>query len=401
MEIICPPEKCTGCYACANVCPVSCIAMQKDDLGAIHPVIDQNRCIDCKLCQKTCPTNRHFVFNQPLECFAAWRTNDNKRKFSASGGIGALMAEYVISKGGIVFGTKYNDRLIPVTTEARTLEEIEYFKGSKYVLSVVGNAFKEIKRALQENRLVLYIATPCQIAGLKGFLKKDYDNLMAIDLICHGVCPTSYFEDEINYIKKIHNIPTVTNVSFRGNGKDQGKYLYFHLNLFNKNKIVYNKVANWEYYFSGFLKGITLRNNCYICPYARPERISDITIGDFIGLGIDIPFPGPAHNNTAVIVNNEKGSSFLMNIQAAHLTELNLVKRDYAEAVKYGPSLKAPFPKHPLTDRFQKLYIQMGFVKAIRSVLRASVLKLKIEKILIKAPLKAFRIVTDKLMRWH
>ena len=392
MESICPEDKCTGCFACVNACPKQCISMQEDNLGALHPVIDQTKCIDCGMCVKTCPVNREIDFKSPLKCYAAWRTDGKARLDSASGGIGALFSEFVVGKGGAVFGTAYDSDMIPRGVCVETREGLEVLKGSKYVQSIVGDIYRDIRNKLNRGRQVIYISTPCQIAGLYGFLKKDYDNLLTVDLICHGVAPTSYFLSELDYIKNKKGIKRITNVTFRSNRKKSN----YVLRIFNGKDCVYQKTAYQEYYFSGFLKGITLRENCYACRYARPERISDITIGDFIGIGKDVQFNGPV-NVSAVIVNTEKGNRFVEDIYESNNNQVVFEERQYSDAVKYGPSLRAPFPRHKLSTKFIAEYPKHGFAIAIRKTLRAEKTKdfwkNTFQKYCIRAPKKLIRII--------
>lgn len=378
MEQICPSEKCTGCFACENVCPKQCISLKHNLYGELHPVINQDLCINCHLCEKTCPNNRTLDFETPTDCYAAWRTNKELRTESASGGIGAIFGEYMIKSNGVVFGTKYDTDITPVTAIAHTIDELEPFKGSKYVQAIVGRTFSEIRKALELGKNVVYIATPCQIAGLKSFLKKDYENLISVDLICHGVCPTSYFKEEINYLKEIYNIKQISNVTFRGNGKKFNHRLNFFLTIFDGKKVMYNRFSNRQYYFHGFLSGITLRENCYNCQYARPERISDITIGDFLGLGNDIPFHGPRKNTSLVLINTSKGKQFWDNV-CRTTEDLSFTIRPFEEAVKYGTSLKGPFPRHALNEKFRNLYLRVGYVKAIRKLLFWPIFKIKLK----------------------
>ena len=145
--IICPKEKCTGCYACINACPCHCITMQNDSIGILHPTIDYKKCIHCNLCIKSCPNNCEFEFKSPIKCYATWTKNKEKRKKCASGGIATVFSEYIIKqKKGVVYGTRYTKDLIPITTRSETLEDLEYFKGSKYTQSLVGECFKDIKK---------------------------------------------------------------------------------------------------------------------------------------------------------------------------------------------------------------------------------------------------------------
>jgi coenzyme F420-reducing hydrogenase beta subunit len=376
--IICEDNKCTGCYACVNVCPSKCITMQENKYGELHPLIDEKLCIGCKSCVKACPNNNQLQFKYPIKCLASWITDDKKRNICASGGIGTILSEFVIKyKRGIVYGTRYNEDMIPVTAETSILKDLEYFKGSKYVQSIVGEKiFKNIELNLKAGYFILYIATPCQIAGLKSFLKKDFYNLITVDLICHGVCPTRYFVDEISFIKEKYKIRSLTNVRFRGNdGND------FCLTLWSKRKLIYKRTGYYSYYLNGFLSGISLRENCYSCIYAQPKRISDITIGDFIGLGEKDKFDYNKNNISCVTINTNKGLAFYNEV-TRNMSELRNIERDYNERLKYGPSLRFPFKRHKLNNIFKNNYLKYGYIKAIRKTLKTTMIKKQIIRII-------------------
>lgn len=397
---ICPEDKCTGCYACVAVCPHKCITMQENVYGELHPVIDDKVCVECGACQKTCPNNQEIGFNYPNACYASWITDKEKRSICASGGIGTILAEFVVRyKKGVVFGTAYDDELTPRVSYAETLEGIERFKGSKYVQSIVGeDTYKDVRSFLKDGRFVLFIGTPCQIAGLKTYLKRDYDNLLTVDLICHGVSPTKYFKEEISYLVNKHKISGLCDIRFRGNDdnnfclslwdsfkKKSNNYVMTFWHIVGGVKMrCYRGPLYKDYYLTGFLLGITLRENCYSCRYARPERVSDITIGDFIGLGKHIPFPYPKKNVSSVTVNTEKGSQFYQEL-AEKIPELMSIERQYSERLAYKPSLLEPFQKHPLTDRFKKVYGERGYIYASRSVMTREMRKHRIEKMKRKA----------------
>lgn len=373
---ICAKDKCTGCYACANICPKQCISLTEDELGAVHPIIDQNKCIDCKLCEKTCPNNVDLNFNYPLLCNAAWITDQEKRKICASGGIGTTMSEYVIQNGGVVFGSRYDADMTPIITYTDNLDGLQHFKGSRYVQSLVGNeTFKNVRKFLLEGRFVLYIGTPCQIAGLKSFLKKDYDNLITVDLICHGVCPTKYLKNDIAFLSEKFGFKDVSDIRFRGNDGNNYKMTLWDKNnkrIFPRDNF-FQKILHTDntkqYYISGFLTGTTLRENCFSCDYARPDRISDITIGDFIGLGRKIPFNESARNVSSVTLNTEKGLDFYRQVSKSH-PELRNIKRDYQERLEYKPSLLQPSIRPNTTEQFRDLYKSEGYNVAIQKTMK-------------------------------
>lgn len=381
---ICPKNKCTGCFACVNACPAKCIAMQEDSYGELHPVIDEAQCRQCGLCKKVCPNNVNLDYAYPSHCYASWISDKEKRRICASGGIGTVMSEYVIRElQGVVFGSRYDDELCPVMTYTENIEELEHFKGSRYVQSIVGtNTYIQVKDFLASGRTVLFIGTPCQIAGLKTFLRKEYTNLITVDLICHGVCPTKYFQEEVKHICKENRLENVDDVRFRGNDK-KNFCLSFWKNKRKDNscRCVYNRRGMSQYYFAGFLLGVSMRENCYSCNYARPDRISDITIGDFIGLGNESQFPYPKGNVSSVTTNTERGFRFYQQMSEA-TPSLTNIERNYSERLVYKPSLVHPFERHPLNEKFRRLYLEMGYVKAIRNTLRRVVWKNSVKTVL-------------------
>lgn len=385
---ICPHNECTGCYACVTACKHDCIKMEEDELGAIHPSVDENKCVNCGACRKVCPNNVSFDFKYPSACYASWITDKDKRRICASGGIGTTMSEYVIRNGGVVFGSRYNESLVPIITFTERLEELEHFKGSRYVQSLVGNdTYKQVKNFLLDDRQVLFIGTPCQIAGLKSFLRKEYQNLITVDLICHGVCPTRYFTEEVDYLSNKFKLKDISDARFRGNDGNN-----YRLTLWNKARRKLFPRDNYrekllrlsesqQFYIWGFLLGVTLRENCYACKYARPERISDITIGDFIGLGKEVPFDYPKANVSSVTINTEKGNAFYKSVSESNDMLIN-VERNYEERLEYKPSLVEPFHRHPLNVKFKSNYPVYGFALSVRKVLHKEMSRRKMGRLL-------------------
>ena len=317
--------------------------MREDEDGAVRPVIDESKCVGCKLCVSSCPNNVELEFRTPIKCYASWITDTEKRRICASGGIGTIMSEYVLKQRGVVFGSSYDNNLTPIMTYVENLEDLESFKGSRYVQSLVGNTtYKEVRTFLRTGRLVLFVGTPCQIAGLKTFLRKEYENLITVDLICHGTSPTKYLKDEVDYLSEKFHLQGVSDIRFRGN--DGNNY---------REKLLRFDEAQ-QFYLQGFLLGVSLRENCYTCNYARPERISDITIGDFIGLGQEKPFLEHVHNVSSVMINTIKGQAFYDSV-CSNSNSLKNEERNYSERLLYKPSLVYPFPRHDKNEEFTLL----------------------------------------------
>lgn len=380
---ICPKDKCTGCYACVNACNRGCISMKEDELGCMHPVVDETNCVNCGLCKSSCPNNVVLKFAYPSKCYASWIDDKEKRKICASGSIGTCMSEYVIKHGGVVFGSKYDAEMTPIMTCTEKIEELENFKGSRYVQSLVGNdTYKKVRTFLRNGRLVLFVGTPCQVAGLKTFLRKDYDNLITVDLICHGVCPTKYLKEEVDYLTEKYKLKDIADIRFRGNDGNNFRLSLLHKDrrkLFPRNsyreKLLRLDEAQ-QYYILGFLWGVSLRENCYSCNYAHPERIGDLTIGDFIGLGDKEKFPYSKKNVSSVFVNTSKGEVFYKKV-SEFSADLKNIERDYKERLAYKPSLLEPFKKHLKYRIFVKAYPLYGYVSSIRIALDEEMKKRK------------------------
>jgi len=220
MERICKKEKCTGCFACYNSCKKNAITMIEDKNGFIHPKIDQNKCINCGLCKKICPVLNEVKKIEPEECYAAFSKDKDIRTNSTSGGIGYTLYSKFIEEKGVVYGAKFKDGKL-VISRTENIDEIKKFQGSKYVHAYVEDAYLQVKKDLSEDKKVLFIATACQIAGLKRFLIKEYNNLYLVDIVCHGVPSQKYLKDEI---KKYHGMNIDEKLKFRNNNDYCLKY---------------------------------------------------------------------------------------------------------------------------------------------------------------------------------
>jgi len=359
-------EKCTSCGACKNICPKSAITFVANKEGFIRPKIDSGLCVNCGLCDRVCQINANPILYEHKHVYAAW-INKSIRKNSGSGGIGYLLASKFIEAKGIVYGTAFNSKNYhPEIIRIDSVDKIESIRGSKYCLSDVKYSLKLIKKDLIDGLNVLFISTPCQIAGLKLFLKKEYLNLLTVDLICHGVCSYNYLEQEINYIKQKKNISKIDDVRFRGEGYN------FSFTMWNEGVMLYKKKANLNYYFHGFLTGVTLQKNCLDCEYATTKRIGDITIGDFINYGkkVDVKC---IDSPSIVLVNTNKGNKFFESVKM----EIEYIREEpLSLASPECVSLYHPFKKHKLYDTFQENYsLTQNYSIAIRKTLKKSIIK--------------------------
>ena len=180
-------SKCCGCNACVQICPKQCIQIQEDGEGFLYPLVDVDMCVDCKLCEKVCPIITPNEPQKPVKVYAAKHKDDEIRLKSSSGGIFTLLAEQIIDEGGVVFGARFDEYWEVMHDYTETKEGLAVFRGSKYVQSRIGNTFQQAENFLKQGRKVMFTGTPCQIAGLRRFLRKEYENLLAVDFVCHGV----------------------------------------------------------------------------------------------------------------------------------------------------------------------------------------------------------------------
>lgn len=215
--MICLTDKsqCCGCEACRNVCPKQCITLKEDKEGFLYPEINVTTCIKCGLCERVCPmllqSNKERM---PVAVYAAKHKDDNIRLVSSSGGAFTFLAEKVIEQGGVVFGARFDENWQVVHDYVETKSELSLFRGSKYVQSRIGNSYQQVQQFLKSGRLVLFTGTSCQILGLKLFLRKQYDNLLAIDVICHGVPSPKVWKKYLNEVAFGH-CSQITDISFR------------------------------------------------------------------------------------------------------------------------------------------------------------------------------------------
>lgn len=362
-------EKCCGCEGCKSICPKSAIKITESIDGFILPEVNPELCIECGLCEKVCPMYHAgiAISSTAGEAYAAVNKNDAELSQSSSGGIFSLVADYVLDEGGFVAGASFDRSLTlhHVVTEDRN--DISNLRGSKYLQSRIGDTFTTIKRILNTGKLVYFVGTGCQVAGLKLFLRKDYENLITSDILCHGVPPQSVFDAVIKAVEAKYN-GKVEKYSFRD------KLVWgwscsssSHINIESKLKYLGNEPIQ-RAYFNAFIKADNYRESCYVCPYAQSNRSGDITLGDFWGVEKYLPIKDIRKGVSAILVNTPKGQQLLDRIKG----KLNLYRASISDIEHINRTLVEPTPRPVARDQFFKKFHEnpektlMGYYKPNR-----------------------------------
>lgn len=321
---------CCGCRACEQACPKQAIVMETDSEGFLYPRIDAGKCVNCGLCNRVCPIETGSGSTaHPLGVFAAQCHDDNILRNSSSGGMFSLIAAYVLEKGGTVYGAAFDGEMYLRHVRITDKEMLCNLRGSKYVQSDIGKTYTQAREDLKNGLPVYFTGTPCQIQGLKLFLRKDYDKLLTTDLVCHGTPSYKIFANTIHNIEK----------------KRQGKifrYLFRDKKVggwscsssssafrrFKDNKEVFLPRSNdMSAYYNAFISGSMMRYACYCCPFANVHRPGDITLADCWGVEKIVPdFPNMKKGVSTVLVNNSKGMDVWNAVSA------KTVNRQIAEA---------------------------------------------------------------------
>lgn len=358
-------EECTGCHGCYNVCPKKCIDMNFDEEGFLYPSVDSDKCVECGLCEKVCPIIHTVeVKNEPI-AVGCYNKNEKIRMESSSGGIFTLISELVIKSGGVVFGAEFDENFNVRHSYVDNIEGLHKFRGSKYVQSTIGNSYYDAKQFLEQGRQVLFSGTPCQIAGLKRYLQKDYDNLICQDIVCHGLPSTYVWEHYKNFIA---NGRRISSVKFRD--KSTGWKTY-SLKIDFDDGYSYKDIGNENSYIKGFVRDFYLRPSCYECKYKTLHRESDITLADFWGIEANAPELDDDKGTSLIFVNSDKGKEYFEKIKKNVIFKIV----DINKAVRFNPSaFKIPVYSNKKSI-FYKRYKKENFNLVISKLMRENLLK--------------------------
>lgn len=359
-------QACCGCTACKTVCPKQCITMSEDAEGFLYPKVDASLCIDCQACVRVCPFHNPAKEEKPQSVYAALNKNEEIRRDSSSGGMFTILAEKVIKDGGVVFGARFTDdwRVEIVPTE--TIDGLAAFRGSKYLQAQMGSSLVLAKKYLQEGRKVLFSGTPCQIAGLRHYLRKDYDNLLAVDFVCHGVPSPKVWKMYLDEVSKASQ-RAISDIKFRD--KPQGwKRFNFTLSYNESNKSYTISSYNGDnHYMRAFLSDMILRPSCYNCQAKCGRSKSDITLADYWGIDQVHPNMDDDKGTSLLIVRTEKGR------QALDFYQTTYTESTYEDAFRFNPAIEKSALPHPKrADFFNKLDSTKDLLKLIDKELRPS-----------------------------
>lgn len=378
---LCDSVMCTSCGACIDACPKGCISYKENKFGFLYPEINREICVDCGACQSACHVLNNVRGNFPEKAYAVWSSDPEDRKSSTSGGAASVFYNTVLEDGGICFGALFDEKLDVVIKGYKDSANVLKFKNSKYVHSDMGDSYKEIKSLLLDNNRVIFIGLPCQVAALRTYLKRDYDKLLLVDLICHGTPPIRHLKEHIEAIESARHRNTEY-ILFREDNA-------FCFTMADSKSCFYRKHKELDLYLLSFFSGLNYYESCYDCRYACNERVSDITIGDFWGLGLEIPFNHPYSGAISlVLTNTEKGKAFFETAKCKLFCE----ERTVEEALKGNAQLNRPTPRNKDRDRFDEEYAHKGFeyaseciygehIKKYTKIIRRQEIKEKIRKL--------------------
>ena len=366
---------CCGCGVCSEKCPFNLIEMNYDPEGFLYPhLTNMEKCTHCHICERTCPVLNNDtiqISSHNISVYAGYFIHADERKRSASGGIATAISRKIISEGGKVCGVAYNEDFTKAGFQmAANLDELEKFRGSKYIQAVKGDIYTKVQATLENREKVLFIGLPCEIGALKNYLGKDFENLYTCELICYGPTSEKVARDFIGELKRKHTGKlTEFSVRYKKDGRWTPPYLRA---VFENGEIFSRPFYETDY---GHAFGIFPRISCYSCLYKGDRRVADITVGDYWGCTEKDKF-WCAGGVSAIFVHTAKGKDLLTN-----LTEFQLVETTYEHASRANQMMFKRRDTHPGRDLFSELITTQGLHAACRHTksLRSSCMKFAVK----------------------
>ena len=427
-------KECCGCTACMHICPVKCIEMKEDKEGFLYPAVDNEKCIHCRKCERVCPIKDKAVLGSPFQgsclqsrlrgsresrnyndfspsvtakpchlprqreakdglsaqsdeklinVFIGYNKNEEIREQSSSGGIFSLAAEWIINQNGVVFGAAFDENFEVCHIAAETKEQLSKLRGSKYVQSRMGNTYPLVKRYLENNCKVLFTGTACQIAGLKKYLSKDYENLYTLDVLCHGVPSPKIWKMYLDDKREQYNA-SIEKIEFRS--KESG-WKNFSVNIEFSDNRRYCVRFYEDVFMKLFLGNIDLRPSCYDCRFKGFPRISDMTIGDSWGIENYMPDMDDDRGASVIILNSLKGKQMLdevresLNVREANLDRALPITADSRKSVEMHPNRKRFFDGLGKGESIDTLcgYLRSNLLQRAVSFMRKILMRLSLK----------------------
>ena len=354
--------RCTDCGACRQICPVSAISQKENDEGFLYPWVDYDKCIQCGKCVDICPVVNPVYSNlSDPKCYAGYTKDEVRMDRSSSGGVFTVFADAILRESGYVSGVVFDEKFKACHIVSNNPDDIFRMRGSKYVQSDTGKVFSEIKQLLKQGKKVLFTGVSCQVAGLKAFLGKDYENLFCIDILCHGAASPGIFR---KYLNETIGIEQIRDIQFRNKRLEGWRNTYFYVDS-DKGEI-YQALGENEF-TSAFLNDVINRNCCAECQFQRLPRQGDITIGDF--WGIEDCDPGLDDNKgiSVLLVNSEKGQNLL---EVCRKEFLVLREERADDAIKKNPNIISSSVPHPHRKKFFEYNKRFSVSKSAGKILQ-------------------------------
>jgi len=350
-------KRCCGCRACAQSCALNAICFREDEEGFMQPVVDENACVGCGKCLTVCPVNSVNVHRGRQKGYAAKSSNAEDLKQSSSGGLFYAMAKTVIEAGGVVCGCGTDENLMPRHFIAKSLDDAKRMRGSKYVQSDINDIYTKVKYHLNQGTTVLFTGVPCQVAGLRNYLGKEYSNLYCVDIICHGVPSRRMYAAYLRWLEKRWG-GEIAQIEFRSKKRHEWSLtLNVHTKKKNGGEAEHLMIGSLDPFYYNFLQGNTYRESCYTCAYSQEKRPGDITIGDFWGVENTHPELFDIRGLSCAIVNSEMGDELWNMIRS----EIVCDKVNPSDIINYNGNLRNPTKRPAIRDDIYRIVEEKGF----------------------------------------
>ncbi len=359
---------CCGCSACFNICPKNAIIMKPDNEGFLYPDIQEELCVNCGLCEKVCPIqNPMQEIQKEQTAYLFQNSNDRVREESTSGGAFTAIGEYVLNRGGVVVGAAYDEEFRIIHSIAESTFELRKFRNSKYAQSNMQDIYRQIRKLLDSGRFVCFSGTPCQVEGLLSFLRKKYDNLLCVDIVCHAVPSPKLWEKYLQY--QSSKVKDATNILFRD--KKPYGYKYSSMSIYKGNDVIYRNGVESDKMLRAFFSEIADRPSCYDCKFKKRYRESDITIWDCFEVYRFSQKLDDDKGTTRVLIHSESGRKVMDEVLKDNISlqvsadALCVGVKEMVFSVKKNPKRDAFFAdmdKLETTEFFNKYFPDDGIM---------------------------------------